>query len=97
VVYPHKENRVVISSLSDVQRVSPSSQICFRKFISKRLVLEVLKRSENLRRIEISKSAYSRCDKECIEILKKRQVKIMISQNRGRPSFLEFNKELIVW
>ena len=96
MIYLHRE-KAIVSSSGDLFSVSPKvSVIHFRKFLSKRLVFDLLKRCDKIERIIVSKSAYSRCDKECIEVLEARGINVLVSKNRGRPSCLDlYNKEKI--
>lgn len=94
VSYGHSGNKAVISSYSDLAKLSPLvSEIHFRKFVSQRLLLEVLSVSNNLRKISMSKSAYSRCNNLCLDALKQRSIEVKISGGLGRPSLME----MILW
>ena len=89
---PGKWNSV--SSYSDVGSVSPSvSEIHFRKFLNRKILLKILEKCWCLNKISISKSAYSRCDKKILDIIKQKGIKIKISRGRGRPNMME----MILW
>ncbi len=96
MIYLHYGKKAVISSLSDICELSPDSSIIhFRKFLSKKLVLDIFERCFGIQKVLISKSAYFRCDEECIQFLESRGIEIVVSDSRGRPSFLETAKEMI--
>ena len=96
MIYLHRE-KAVISSSGDLFLISPKvSVIHFRKFLSKKLVFDLFEKCNRVERIVISKSAYSRCDRKCIEVLEASGINVLVSKNRGRPSCLDlYNKEKI--
>jgi len=87
----HK-HRVVISRYDDIKKFQKAQFVHFRKFLSKKLLLEILEKYPNLRKISISNYAFKRLSKECFEILSKNKIKILVSYSIGRPSLLELKK-----
>ena len=96
MIYLHRE-KAVISSSGDLFSISPQvSVVHFRKFLSKKLIFDLLERCDKIKKIIVSKSAYSRCDKKCIDVLEASGINVLVSKNRGRPSCLDlYNKEKI--
>ncbi len=98
VIYGQPGKIGVISSYSDVEKLSPLiSEVHFRKFLNCNILFQVLEKCGELKKASVSKSAYSRCDSKCLEKLKESKIDVKISKVKGRPSILEINKELILW
>ena len=86
------KHRAVISSYSDLSRISSNVKIIhFRKFVSKRILNLILNKCPNLKKISLSNYASKRLNHKCMNILSENKIVIKISSNRGRPSILELN------
>jgi hypothetical protein len=89
------KHRAVISSYSDLSRLSSSIKIIhFRKFISKRILKIILKRCPNLKEISLSNYASKRLNKECKKLLSVNEIIIKVSFSKGRPNALELKRNI---
>lgn len=86
--------RISVSGYSDLSRLSGrESHIHFRKFLSKRLIIESLKLCDSLESVSLSRYALYRCGPDCIGILSGMGLSVMVSErNGGRPNLLEKNQ-----
>jgi len=84
----HKSRIVSIASLADIEKLSERVKIVhLRKFCSKRLIKAVLERCPGLRKVSISKYAFSRVDGS-LGLLPD-EVEVIVSSGKGRPSILD--------
>jgi hypothetical protein len=83
-----------VSGYSDLSRLSSEvSHLHFRKFLSKKLVLESLKICDGVESVSLSRYAFRKCDPECMEIISRVGIDLMVSERRkGRPNLLEKNQ-----
>ncbi len=86
--------RISVSGYSDLSKLSGGeSHLHFRKFLSKRLVIESLNLCPGLESISLSKYALDKCDPDCLEMLSKMRLDIMVSNRKeGRPNLIEKNQ-----
>jgi hypothetical protein len=90
----HKQ-RAVISSYSDVSKLSSSVKIIhFRKFVSSKLFRIVLEECPNLMLVSMSKYASKRLSSSILEIILKRQIELSVSEFKGRPNLLVLSKNI---
>ena len=93
--YKQQEKRVPygvlsISGYSDLDRLNSSvKMVHFRKFVSKRLLMDVVKRTPKLKAVSFSKYAISRMRRGDMDILAGLGIEVKISKVLGRPSSLE--------
>lgn len=84
------KQRVTISSYSDLAKLRKDLKcVHFRKFLSKRLLSEILSVCENISSISLSRYAYAKCNKELIESIKRKGISIIIRKCVGRPNLME--------
>ena len=82
------KHRAVLSSYSDISKVSPDIKIIhFRKFISKRFLVIVLERNPRIEIICLSKYASKRLNSKILSMISKR-IEIRVSSEKGRPNYL---------
>jgi hypothetical protein len=80
----------VISSYSDLPKLSLELDfVHFRKFLSKKMVSEILSKFKNIKIISFSKYAYRRCNKDILQLIEEQGINIIIRECKGRPSKLE--------
>lgn len=79
-----------ISGYSDLDRLDSSvKSVHFRKFVSVKLIRQVLELVPRLKVVSFSKYALSRAGKESLELLRERGVDVKFSKRLGRPSLIE--------
>ena len=61
----------------------------FRKFVSERILKEVLSKCPDLKVISMSAYAKRRCKKSILRLIKSNGIRVILRSCRGRPSFLE--------
>jgi hypothetical protein len=82
--------QVVVSSYSDLSKLSPEvKHVHFRKFISKKLLEEVLCKFKKVEKISISRYAFSRCSTKLIEIANNKLELEISERSVGRPNLIE--------
>jgi hypothetical protein len=80
-----KDKLLIISKSSDIVKVhSKLRSVHFRKYVSAKLIEQVLEKCPRLERISFSAYAYSRLS---VDIPK--SIDVVISQGRGRHSVLD--------
>ena len=80
----------VISSSRDVEFLKESVKIVhFRKFVSRKLLKEVLKKCPNLKVISLSPSSAKKLRTEMLKVLNKAGIRVFVVKRRGRPNLLE--------
>jgi hypothetical protein len=86
--------RISVSGYSDLSQLSPSiSHLHFRKFLSKRLIMESLNMCQSLESVSLSRHALVNCNPDCLEVLSVMGLEIMVSErSEGRPNLLEKNQ-----
>lgn len=89
---------ISISSYSDLQKISKDIHIIhFRKFINQKILQNVFEKNSNIKQIEISKSAFKKCNKKVLDMLSKYGISYKISiRNRGRPNMVEYKLQQMV-
>ena len=84
----HK-HKAVISSYSDLSKISSNIKIIhFRKFISRNILNIILERCQNLKIISISNYASKRINSNIEKIISNKNIELKISSERGRPNKL---------
>ncbi|MEM5793058.1 MAG: hypothetical protein QXY45_01700 [Candidatus Aenigmatarchaeota archaeon] len=80
-----------ISNYSDIKKISSEvDTIHLRKFVSQRMIDEILKRNPKIRLISFSRSAIKRCNPIIVEKLKMNKVEVIVkNRGPGRPNLLE--------
>ncbi len=79
-----------ISGYKDLDSVNSSVQrIHFRKFVSSRLIKQVLELAPKLRVVSFSKYAVSRAKEADLEYLKQNRIRVRVSNRVGRPNIIE--------
>ena len=92
----NKLEYAVVSGYSCLDKLShKTKRIHLRKFISKRLMYDILSICKDLREISLPKHISEKLNSEITELLEKRNIVISISENSpGRPNILD---NMIKW
>jgi hypothetical protein len=70
--------------------------IHFRKYVSKKIILMILERCQNIQVISMSRYASKRLNPDSLELFSKRNIEIKIMIEPGRPSMLDRRLQLIL-
>ena len=83
--------QVSIACYDDLAKLSSSVKVVhFRKFLSLRLLEEVIKRCPNLKLVSFSRYAFKRCDEKVKEMLVLSGIQVLVNdRSPGRPSMLD--------
>ena len=86
----------VVSGYSCLEKLSPKTKrIHLRKFISKKLVKNILDSCINLKEISLPKHISEKINGDITEMLKERNIEVNVSENLpGRPNLLD---NMIKW
>jgi hypothetical protein len=88
VDYKQKDKIVSISSLADIEFLSEDVLIVhLRKFASKKIIKAIVERCPRLKKVSLSKYAFSRVDGS-LGLLPD-EVSVLVSRGKGRPSILD--------
>lgn len=83
------KHRAVLSSYSDISKISSSIRIVhFRKFISKRMLDMILEICPSLIVISISKYASKRLNPNILNLISDKRIELRVCSERGRPTML---------
>lgn len=86
-----KQSIAVVSSYSDISKFSAeANSVHFRKFVSRKVLKEVMKKCKNLEKVFLSKHLNNELNEKIIKRLNKNGISIAVSKRKtGRPSLIE--------
>ncbi|MCD6403093.1 MAG: hypothetical protein J7K98_02060 [Candidatus Aenigmarchaeota archaeon] len=84
------KKHIVISTSKDLEKINERTKfVHFRKYISSKLLEEVIRRSKRIVCISLSTSSLKKWNKKLEEIVKNRGIKVVVLKRYGRPNYLE--------